>query len=122
IQKRFESYGWNYLRVDDGNDMDDLSAKIAEAKKSTDKPTLVEVKTVIGYGSPNKSGKADSHGAPLGEDEMKLTKEYYKWTFEEDFHVPEEVYETFKEATDSLGAKAESAWNELYKQYEEQHP
>lgn len=122
IQKRFESYGWNYLRVDNGNDMDDLSAKIAEAKKSTDKPTLVEVKTVIGYGSPNKSGKADSHGAPLGEDEMKLTKEYYKWTFDQDFHVPEEVYETFKEATESLGAKAETAWNELYKQYEEQHP
>ncbi|ANU19603.1 transketolase [Planococcus plakortidis] len=122
IQKRFESYGWNYLRVDDGNDMDDLSSKIAEAKKSAGKPTLVEVKTVIGYGSPNKSGKADSHGAPLGEDEMKLTKEYYKWTFEEDFHVPEEVYDTFKEATDSLGVKAESAWNDLYKQYEEQHP
>ncbi|KOF11184.1 transketolase [Planococcus glaciei] len=122
IQKRFESYGWNYLRVNDGNELDDLSEKIAQAKKSSDKPTIIEVKTVIGYGAPNKSGKADAHGAPLGEDEMKLAKEYYKWTFDQDFHVPEEVYETFKQATDELGGKAEAAWNELYKQYESEHP
>ena len=122
IKKRFESYGWNYLRVDDGNELDDLSEKIAQAKQSSDKPTIIEVKTVIGYGAPNKSGKADAHGAPLGEDEMKLAKEYYKWTFDQDFHVPEEVYETFKQATDELGGKAEAAWNELYKQYEAEHP
>ncbi|MCP2033026.1 transketolase [Planomicrobium sp. HSC-17F08] len=122
IQKRFESYGWNYLRVNDGNELDDLSEKIAQAKQSSDKPTIIEVKTVIGYGAPNKSGKADAHGAPLGEDEMKLAKEYYKWTFDQDFHVPEEVYETFKQATDELGGKAEAAWNELYKQYESEHP
>lgn len=122
IQKRFESYGWNYLRVEDGNELDDLSEKIAQAKQSSDKPTIIEVKTVIGYGAPNKSGKADAHGAPLGEDEMKLAKEYYKWTFDQDFHVPEEVYETFKQATDELGGKAEAAWNELYKQYESEHP
>ncbi|SDH19975.1 transketolase [Planococcus glaciei] len=122
IQKRFESYGWNYMRVNDGNELDDLSEKIAQAKKSSDKPTIIEVKTVIGYGAPNKSGKADAHGAPLGEDEMKLAKEYYKWTFDQDFHVPEEVYETFKQATDELGGKAEAAWNELYKQYESEHP
>ena len=122
IKKRFESYGWNYLRVDDGNELDDLSAKIAKAKESADKPTLIEVKTVIGYGAPNKSGKADAHGAPLGEDEMKLAKEYYKWTFDQDFHVPEEVYETFNEATEQLGGKAEKAWNELYAKYESEHP
>lgn len=122
IRKRFESYGWNYLRVNDGNDLDELSAAIAEAKNATGGPTLVEVKTVIGYGSPNKSGKADVHGAPLGEAEMKLTKEYYKWTFDEDFHVPEEVYETFKQATEELGGKAEEAWNELFKNYESAYP
>ncbi|MDJ0331737.1 transketolase [Planococcus sp. S3-L1] len=122
VQKRFESYGWNYLRVDDGNELDDLSEKIAQAKGSSDKPTLIEVKTVIGYGSPNKSGKADSHGAPLGEDEMKLTKEHYEWTFEEDFHVPTEVYETFEQATKELGAKAEANWNDMYSQYESAHP
>lgn len=122
IKKRFESYGWNYLRVDDGNELDDLSAKIAQAKESSDKPTLIEVKTVIGYGAPNKSGKADVHGSPLGEDEMKLAKEYYKWTFDQDFHVPEEVYETFKQATEELGGKAESDWNELYAKYESEYP
>lgn len=122
IQKRFESYGWNYLRVDDGNQLDDLSEKIAQAKQSTDKPTLIEVKTVIGYGAPNKSGKADAHGAPLGEAEMKLVKEYYKWTFDEDFYVPEEVYETFNKATEELGGNAEKAWNELFAKYEAAHP
>lgn len=122
IRKRFESYGWNYLRVEDGNKLDDLSEKIAQAKESADKPTLIEVKTVIGYGAPNKSGKADAHGAPLGEDEMKLVKEYYKWTFDQDFHVPDEVYDTFKQATDELGGKAEAAWNELFEKYEKEHP
>ncbi|QHJ71082.1 transketolase [Planococcus halotolerans] len=122
IRKRFESYGWNYLRVDDGNELDDLSAKIADAKQSSDKPTLIEVKTVIGYGAPNKSGKADVHGAPLGEDEMKLVKEYYEWTFDQDFHVPDEVYETFEKATDELGGKAEAEWNKLFEQYEREHP
>ncbi len=122
IQKRFESYGWNYLRVDDGNKIEDLSEKITQAKQSADKPTLIEIKTVIGYGAPNKSGKADAHGSPLGEAEMKLAKEYYEWTFEEDFSVPEEVYETFNKATEELGGNAEKAWNELFSKYESAHP
>lgn len=79
------------------------------------------MKTVIGYGSPNKSGKADAHGAPLGEDELALTKEYYKWTFDQDFHVPEEVYDRFKEASEELGVKQEQQWNELFDQYENEH-
>ncbi len=122
IQKRFESYGWNYLRVDDGNKIEDLSEKITQAKQSADKPTLIEIKTVIGYGAPNKSGKADAHGSPLGEAEMKLAKDYYEWTFEEDFSVPEEVYETFNKATEELGGNAEKAWNELFSKYESAHP
>src|SRR5690606_37648893 len=69
IQKRFESYGWNYIRVEDGTEIDDISKAIEQAKQSEDKPTLIEIKTVIGYGSPNKSGKSDIHGAPLGADE-----------------------------------------------------
>ncbi|MFS0688010.1 transketolase [Sporosarcina sp. 179-K 8C2 HS] len=121
IRKRFESYGWNYIRVEDGNNIELVSKAIEEAKGNSGGPTMIEVKTVIGYGSPNKSGKADVHGAPLGEDEMKLTKEYYKWTYEEDFCVPEGVYETFKEATDELGVKKEQQWNELFAQYESEH-
>lgn len=121
IKKRFESYGWNYLRVEDGNDTDAVASAIEQAKQNSGGPTIIEVKTVIGYGSPNKSGKADAHGAPLGEDEMALTKEYYKWTFEQDFHVPEEVYGRFNEAAENLGAKSEQQWNDLFEQYENEH-
>lgn len=121
IKKRFESYGWNYLRVEDGNDTDAVASAIEQAKQNSGGPTIIEVKTVIGYGSPNKSGKADAHGAPLGEDEMALTKEYYKWTFEQDFQVPEEVYGRFNEAAENLGAKSEQQWNDLFEQYENEH-
>ena len=121
IKKRFESYGWNYARVEDGNDTKAVASAIEEAKANTGGPTIIEVKTVIGYGSPNKSGKADVHGAPLGEDEMALTKDYYKWTFEEDFHVPEEVYDRFNAATDKLGVQSEKQWNELFESYAAEH-
>ncbi|KZE38112.1 transketolase [Bhargavaea cecembensis] len=122
VRKRFESYGWNYLRVDDGNDIDTVSRAIEEAKGNTGGPTIIEVKTIIGYGSPNKSGKSDVHGAPLGEDEMKLVKEYYNWTFEEDFHVPEEVYETFRKAAEENGEQAENQWNDRFAAYEKAYP
>lgn len=120
-RKRFESYGWNYIRVADGNDVAEVSQAIEAAKGNTGGPTIIEVKTVIGYGSPNRSGKSDAHGMPLGEAEMKLTKEYYKWTFEEDFYVPEGVYETFQQAAETLGAKKEQEWTELFTQYEAEH-
>ncbi|MFJ7933227.1 transketolase [Sporosarcina sp. NPDC096371] len=120
-RKRFESYGWNYIRVADGNDIAEVSQAIEAAKGNTGGPTIIEVKTVIGYGSPNRAGKSDAHGMPLGADEMKLTKEYYKWTLDEDFHVPEGVYETFQEAAETLGAQKEQQWNELFAQYETEH-
>ncbi|MFD0943407.1 transketolase [Savagea faecisuis] len=121
IQKRFESYGWNYIRVEDGNDVDALNAAIAQAKANDGGPTMIEIKTVIGYGSPNKSGKSAAHGAPLGSDEMALTKEAYAWEHEP-FHVPEEVYETFKEATTTLGREVEAEWNKMFEAYEQAHP
>lgn len=121
IKKRFESYGWNYIFVEDGNDVARLNKAIEDAKGNVGGPTMIEVKTVIGYGSPNKSGKSDAHGAPLGEDEMKLTKDYYKWTFEEDFHVPDGVYESFKEAADTMGVQKEQEWNELFESYSAEH-
>ncbi|MCQ5056636.1 transketolase, partial [Agathobaculum butyriciproducens] len=79
---------------------------------------LIEVKTIIGYGSPNKSGKSAAHGAPLGEDELKLTKEAYKWTFEEDFYVPDEVYARFRELVVENGVKKEQEWSSLFEAYE----
>lgn len=122
VANRFKSYGWQYLRVEDGNDLQEIAKAIEEAKTDDARPTLIEVKTVIGYGSPNRSGKSAVHGAPLGADELKLTKEAYKWTFEEDFYVPEEVYSHFNEACVEAGSKKEEAWNELFKNYKEAHP
>lgn len=122
VEQRFKSYGWQYLRVEDGNNLEEIAKAIEEAKQDENHPTLIEVKTVIGYGSPNKSGKADVHGAPLGADELKLTKEYYKWTFEEDFHVPAEVYDHFRAAVVENGAKKQTEWDTLFAQYKEAHP
>lgn len=122
VAKRFDSYGWQYLRVEDGNNLEEIAKAIEEAKGDEHRPTMIEVRTVIGYGSPNKSGKADAHGSPLGADELKLTKESYKWTFEEDFHVPSEVYDQFKKYALENGEKKEKEWNELLQGYQEAYP
>ncbi|EWG10406.1 transketolase [Cytobacillus firmus] len=122
VEQRFKSYGWQYIRVDDGNDLHEIAKAIEEAKQDENRPTMIEVKTVIGYGSPNKSGKSDVHGAPLGADELKLTKEAYKWTFEEDFHVPQEVYDHFKQQVVENGEKKQQEWETLFAQYKESHP
>ncbi|MGE7186450.1 transketolase [Peribacillus sp. NPDC006672] len=122
VANRFKSYGWQYIRVEDGNDLQEIAKALEEAKTDDARPTLIEVKTVIGYGSPNRSGKSAVHGAPLGADELKLTKEAYKWTFEEDFYVPEEVYSHFNESVVEAGAQKEEAWNEMFNNYKEAHP
>ncbi|MBG9450396.1 transketolase [Cytobacillus firmus] len=122
VEQRFKSYGWQYIRVEDGNDLHEIAKAIEEAKQDESRPTMIEVKTVIGYGSPNKSGKSDVHGAPLGADELKLTKEAYKWTFEEDFHVPQEVYDHFKQQVVENGAKKQQEWEDLFAEYKESHP
>ncbi len=120
-EQRFKAYGWQVLRVEDGNDIDEIRNAIKEAQANKDQPTLIEIKTIIGYGSPNKSDSSDSHGAPLGADEVKLTKEYYKWTYE-DFHVPEEVYADFKAKIGDKGAQAEQEWQDLFARYEKEYP
>ncbi|MDE3841224.1 transketolase (plasmid) [Bacillus methanolicus] len=121
VQDRFKAYGWQVLRVEDGNDIDSIAKAIAEAKNNEDQPTLIEVKTIIGYGSPNKGGKSDSHGSPLGKDEIKLVKEHYNWKYEEDFYIPEEVKEYFRELKEAA-EKKEQAWNELFAQYKKAYP
>ncbi|EIL85620.1 transketolase [Bacillus altitudinis] len=122
VKNRFEAMNWEVLYVKDGNNIEEVTAAIEKAKQSTDKPTLIEVKTTIGFGSPNRAGTSGVHGAPLGSEEAKLTKEAYSWTFEEDFHVPSEVYDHFKTAVKDAGQKKESAWNELFEQYEKEYP
>lgn len=120
-RKRFEAYGWQVLRVEDGNNLDEIRKAIQTAKENEDQPTLIEVRTIIGYGSPNKSASAASHGAPLGADEVKLTKEFYQWSYD-DFHVPEEVYKDFEEKIVTKGKKKEAEWNELLASYRKKYP
>lgn len=120
VEDRYKAYGWQVIRVEDGNDLDEINHALEEAKKD-ERPTLIEVKTTIGYGSPNKSGKSASHGAPLGKEEVGLTKSAYKWVFEEDFHVPNEVSEFFA-AQKAEGEKKEQAWNEQFSKYKEKYP
>lgn len=122
VEDRFKAYGWQVIRVNDGNDLNELNQALADAKENTEKPTLIEVKTTIGFGSPNKSASSESHGAPLGEAEIILTKENYKWAFEQDFHVPDEVYKHFEETIVEHGNKKEQEWNELLSQYKERYP
>ncbi|MFS0778395.1 transketolase [Neobacillus sp. 3P2-tot-E-2] len=122
VKERFSSYGWQYLRVEDGNNLEEIAKALEEARNDLDRPTMIEVRTVIGYGSPNRAGTSGVHGSPLGSDELKLTKEAYKWTFEEDFHVPQEVYDNFQNLIVENGKKKEKEWNDLFAQYKKEYP
>ncbi|KKK37503.1 transketolase [Mesobacillus campisalis] len=121
VEDRFKAYGWQVIRVEDGNDIESIQKALQEAKADVKRPTLIEVKTVIGYGSPNKSGKSDSHGAPLGQEEIALTKATYNWEHEEPFFVPEEVREYSQQFLEQ-GQQKENAWNELYASYKNAYP
>ncbi|MRX70696.1 transketolase [Bacillus lacus] len=121
VEDRFTAMNWQVIRVEDGNNLEEIAAAL-EAAKQDERPTLIEVKTTIGFGSPNLAGKSDVHGAPLGIDEIKLTKEAYKWTFDKDFHVPDEVYSHFQETIKEAGEKKEQEWNSLFAEYEKEYP
>ncbi|WP_114603422.1 transketolase [Staphylococcus sp. EZ-P03] len=121
IKKRFEAYGWNHILVKDGNDLDEINNAIEKAKEQNG-PTMIEVKTVIGYGSPNKSGTHGVHGAPLGEDERTLTLENYKLDPEKRFYVPDEVYDVFNETMLKRANENEDAWKALVEKYSKEYP
>ena len=108
-QKRFEAYGWQVLRVD-GHDTEAIRQATIEAKAETQKPTLVICKTIIGLGSPNKQGKEDCHGAPLGLDEITLSRTTMAWT-DTDFIIAEDVYKAWD--AKAKGQQAEAEWNEV---------
>ncbi|MFD2532463.1 transketolase [Gracilimonas halophila] len=114
--KRFESYNWYVVEID-GHDHDQINDAIKEAQSVTDKPSIIICKTHIGFGSPNKQDSESSHGSPLGESEIKLTKEAYGWDPEKKFHIPEEALNKFREAV-SNGEKAEEDWNSRLAKYE----
>ena len=117
--KRFEAYGWQVIRNVDGQDAEEIKMAIETARKTTDQPTLICCKTTIGFGSPNKQGKEECHGAPLGNDEIALTRAALGWNHGP-FEIPAEIYAEWdaKEA----GAAAEAAWNEKFAAYAAAHP
>lgn len=121
VAQRFEAYGWHVQVLPDGNDIEALSAAITKAQKETGRPSLIKVRTHIGYGSPNKADTASAHGSPLGEDEVKLVKENFGFDPDKYFEVPDEVLNYYREAG-KKGIKKEKSWNELYKNYKEKYP
>jgi len=121
IPQRFASQGWNVLRVAEGNEYAHVSEAIAQAKTETQRPTLIEIKTTIGYGSPNKANSSKAHGSPLGEDEVRLTKQALGWTESEPFAIPAEALAHFREAIEH-GAQAESTWQELFSAWQVANP
>ncbi|MCK6577438.1 MAG: transketolase [Anaerolineae bacterium] len=120
VVARFKAYGWHTLYVEDGNDVEAISRAIGEAKRVADKPTLIEIRTIIGYGSPNKQGTSEAHGAPLGKDEIKLVKEFYGWS-QEEFFVPGEALEHFREAVEAGQAKQDE-WARRFEAYRAAYP
>lgn len=117
--QRFDAYGWHVVENVDGHDPEAIKQAIEEARRVTDKPSLICCKTIIGYGSPNKQGKETCHGAPLGEEEIKLTRAALGWNHAP-FTVPDDIYSGWN-AKDS-GAANESVWNEKFEAYREAHP
>ena len=119
---RYAALGWHVQHVEDGNlDIDGLRGAIAKAKEVTDKPSLIKVSTLIGYGSPNKADSHDVHGAPLGADETAATRENLKWEYGP-FEVPDVVYETMRDARIAEGAEVESAWDAKLEAYTAKYP
>ena len=120
IEKRFKAYDWDYAKVEDGNNIQDIHDAIEQAKLVTDKPTIIEVRTEIGFGAEN-AGTAEVHGAPLGPDGTTFAKSSYAWDGE-DFTVPEDVYARFEKNIIQKGQKAEDEWNQLFDDYKNAHP
>ena len=117
---RYDAYGWNTILVEDGANVEAVNVAIEKAKQS-DKPTLIEVKTIIGAGSPNKQGTNGVHGAPLGEEETALFRKEIGWNYEP-FEIPEEVYADFKVNVADRGETANNEWEKLYNEYKEKFP
>jgi len=119
--KRFYAYGWHTKSVDDGNDLAAIDQAIREAQAEVDRPSLILVRTHIGYGSPHKQDTYEAHGSPLGEDEVKLTKQNLGWPIEPSFCVPQEALDHFRQAL-KIGKQAEAEWNERFSKYERAFP
>ncbi|MCK8060535.1 MULTISPECIES: transketolase [unclassified Fusibacter] len=121
VTKRYEAYGWQVLEVEDGNDLERIHQAIESAKSNLETPTLIRIKTIIGFGSPNKAGTSGVHGSPLGEDELKLVKEAFEFNPNESFVVEEDVIEYMKLVIDHR-EMGRFKWEELYQNYQDTYP
>jgi transketolase len=122
VAQRFKGYGWNVVKVDDVNDLDSLRKAIKIFHETQDRPTLIIVRSVIAFGSPNKANTHGAHGAPLGEDEVRLTKAAYGWPENETFLVPPEVLEHFRAGIGARGENLHQKWMSLFAKYQEKYP
>jgi transketolase len=122
VMTRFLGYGWNVTRVADANDLDMLGRAYETFLKTKDQPTLIVVDSHIGYGSPHKQDSSDSHGEPLGVEEVKLTKKFYGWPEDAQFLVPDGVYDQFKKGIGRRGAEFNGDWSKKFEDYKRQYP
>jgi transketolase len=121
LGERFLAYGWHVQELPDGNDLDAIEDALKKAKEETAKPSLIKLRTHIGYGSPNKVDTAAAHGSPLGADEVKLVKKFFGFDPDQSFVVPENVL-SFYRAAGKSGIEKEKLWNNLFNQYREKYP
>lgn len=121
VTERFQGYGWHVQSVDDANNLDALTTAINNAKKETGRPSLIRVRSHIGYGSPNKVDTASAHGSPLGAEEVRLVKENFGFDPDKFFDVPDDVLNYYREKG-KAGISKEEDWNEMYKKYKEEFP
>ncbi len=118
VRKRYEAYGWQVLKVEDGNtDLDAINSAIEAAEREQSRPTIIIIHTTLGYGSPHKAGTSEAHGSPLGREEVVLTKKALGWEWDEPFYVPPEALEQFREAV-ARGRRDEEDWKGRFAEYE----
>jgi transketolase len=121
VGTRFKGYHWNVLHVSDANDRTQLAEVLETFRRTNDRPTLIIVKSIIGYGAPHKQNTASAHSDALGEEEVRLAKKFYGWPQDAQFLVPDGVYETFRQCIGQRGCAAREAWDAMFAAYRREH-
>ena len=120
-EMRFGSYNWHVEKVSDANNLTEIEKAVARARSETERPSIIILESQIAYGSPNKQNTCEAHGAPLGEKEVSLAKEFYGWDTKQNFYVPDEVL-SHRKAASARGKEAEAAWKENFRKYSNEYP